>query len=103
MHLRVFLADTTTILQEDDATAETGIGFCRFGDVTRNGSTVECVAHTRAGVYEGSFLTDGTPPKLDTFQIGQMLLRFTRDRSGKVTGLEYSNPLLRKVKFKRTE
>ena len=36
-------------------------------------------------------------------KIGQMLLRFTRDKAGKVTGLEYSNPLLRKVKFTRTE
>ena len=28
-------------------------------------------------------------------------LRFRRDSSGKVVGLEYSNPLLRKVKFRR--
>jgi hypothetical protein len=68
---RVFLADTSNIGQADDAAAEAAIGFCRFGDVTRRGSMVECVAHTQAGVYEGSFVTDGTPPKLDTFQIGQ--------------------------------
>jgi hypothetical protein len=37
----------------------------------------------------------------DTFQIGGMLLRFTRDKGGKVIGLDYSNPLLRKVKFTR--
>jgi hypothetical protein len=41
------------------------------------------------------------PVERDTFQIGGMLLRFTRDKAGKVTGLEYSNPLLRKVKFTR--
>jgi len=37
----------------------------------------------------------------DTFQVGSSLLRFERDKSGKVVGLEYSNPLLRKVKFTR--
>jgi hypothetical protein len=68
---RVFLTDTTNIAQEQDATAETAIGFCRVGDVTKRGSTIECVAHTRAGLYEGAFVTDGNPPKLDTFQIGQ--------------------------------
>jgi hypothetical protein len=51
--------------------AEAAIGFCRFGDLTQKGSAVECMAHTRAGVYEGSFVTDGTPPTLDTFQISQ--------------------------------
>jgi CubicO group peptidase (beta-lactamase class C family) len=43
------------------------------------------------------------PVERDTFQIGQMLIRFTRDKAGKVTGLEYNNPLLRKVKFTRAE
>lgn len=33
------------------------------------------------------------PVEKDTFQIGQMLLLFKRDASGKVIGLEYSNPL----------
>lgn len=37
----------------------------------------------------------------DAFQAGGSLLRFTRDKAGKVVGLEYSNPLLRKVKFAR--
>jgi len=67
---RVFLTDLTNIPQEEDATAETAIGFCRFGDVTKRGSMIECVAHTRAGLYEGAFVTDGNPPKLDTIQIG---------------------------------
>lgn len=67
---RVFLAGTTNIAQEEDAIAETAIGFCRFGDVTKRGSMIECVAHTRAGLYEGAFVTDGNPPKLDTIQIG---------------------------------
>jgi len=56
--------------QVDEATAEAAIGFCRFGDVTKRGSTIEWVAHTRAGLHEGPFVTDGHPPKLDTFQIG---------------------------------
>jgi hypothetical protein len=41
------------------------------------------------------------PATRDTFQIGASLLRFNRDKAGKVVGLEYSNPLLRKVKFRR--
>lgn len=39
------------------------------------------------------------PVARDTFQIGGSLLRFTRDKAGKVVGLDYSNPLLRKVRF----
>src|SRR5690348_15807076 len=44
---RKLLAYTTNLAQEEDATAEAAIGFCRFGDVTQRGSTIECVAHTR--------------------------------------------------------
>ncbi|EIM30153.1 hypothetical protein [Microvirga lotononidis] len=68
---RVFLTDTAKPAQEEDATEETAIGFCRFSDMTERGSTIECVAHTRAGLYEGAFVTDGNPPKLDTFQLGR--------------------------------
>ncbi len=67
---RVFLTDTANTAPEKDAAEETAIGFCRFGDVTKGGSTIECVAHTRAGLYEGAFVTDGNPPELDTFQLG---------------------------------
>ena len=42
------------------------------------------------------------PVERDTFQIGGSTLRFRRDKAGKVTGLEYTNPLLRNVKFART-
>jgi CubicO group peptidase (beta-lactamase class C family) len=42
------------------------------------------------------------PVERDAFMIGQMLIRFTRDKIGKPTGLEYTNPLLRKVKFVAT-
>jgi CubicO group peptidase (beta-lactamase class C family) len=41
------------------------------------------------------------PVARDTFQIGGSLLRFTRDKAGDVVGLQYSNPLLRNVKFTR--
>lgn len=37
----------------------------------------------------------------DTFQGGRMILRFQRDKSGKIQSLEYSNPVLRNVKFMR--
>jgi hypothetical protein len=61
---RVFLTATAGDPNEDDA-----VGFCRFGDPTQKGTTVECLAHTRAGLYEGTFVTDGKPPKLEAFQI----------------------------------
>jgi CubicO group peptidase (beta-lactamase class C family) len=45
------------------------------------------------------------PVDRDTFQLaGQsagLTLRFVRDKAGKVAGLEYSNPILRNVKFTR--
>ncbi|WP_336515064.1 serine hydrolase domain-containing protein [Pollutibacter soli] len=37
----------------------------------------------------------------DTFQANRMFLRFQRDKSGKVISLEYTNPVLRNVKFVR--
>jgi hypothetical protein len=42
-----------------------------------------------------------TPVDRDTFQRGRMLLRFRRDESGNVVALDYSNPLLRNVRFAR--
>ncbi|MEO5859671.1 MAG: serine hydrolase domain-containing protein [Pyrinomonadaceae bacterium] len=42
------------------------------------------------------------PVEKDTFQINQSLLRFRRDTAGKVVGLEYTNPLLRGVKFTKS-
>jgi hypothetical protein len=41
------------------------------------------------------------PVDTDTFQWGRMMLRFQRDKGGKVVALEYSNPLLSKIKFTR--
>ena len=41
------------------------------------------------------------PVARDIFQIGGSLIRFTRDKAGKIVGLEYSNPLLRNAKFSR--
>jgi hypothetical protein len=61
---RVFLTATAGDPNEDDA-----VGFCRFGDPTQKGTTVECLAHTQAGLYEGAFVTDGKPSKLEAFQI----------------------------------
>lgn len=66
---RVILAATTDPSKEEDAKEDPAVGFCRFGDPTARGSTVECLAHTRAGLYEGSFTPDGSPPELKVFQI----------------------------------
>lgn len=37
----------------------------------------------------------------DTFQRGMMTVRFHRDKAGKVVGFDYSNPVLRNIKFTR--
>jgi hypothetical protein len=37
----------------------------------------------------------------DTFQLGGITLRFLRDKTGKVVALDYSNPVVRTVKFMR--
>jgi hypothetical protein len=68
---RIFLADTGNASKADDAKEEPAIGFCRLGDPTKRGTTVECVAHTQAGLYEGTFVTDGKPPTLRDFQISR--------------------------------
>lgn len=66
---RVILAATTDASKEEDAKEDAAVGFCRFGDPTVKGSTVECIAHTRTGLYEGSFAPDGNPPELKAFPI----------------------------------
>jgi hypothetical protein len=42
-----------------------------------------------------------TPVHQDIFQFAAVNLHFLRNKAGKVVGLEYSNPILRKVKFAR--
>jgi hypothetical protein len=66
---RVVSAATTGQVKEEDTKEEAAIGFCRFGDPTIKGSTLECVAHTQAGRYEGSFVADGSPPKFEAFHV----------------------------------
>jgi hypothetical protein len=68
---RVIRAATIGVLREEDTKEETAIGFCRFGNPTIKGSTLECMAHTPAGRYEGVFVTDGSPPKLEAFHVNQ--------------------------------
>ena len=57
--------------KEDDTREDDAVGFCRFGNPTKSGMMVECLAHTQAGLYEGTFMADGTPPKLETLQISR--------------------------------
>lgn len=42
-----------------------------------------------------------SPVEADVFQFARILVRFKKDGSGKVVGWEYSNPVLRNVKFTR--
>ncbi|MDQ3277871.1 MAG: serine hydrolase, partial [Bacteroidota bacterium] len=41
------------------------------------------------------------PIDTDTFQVARMLLRFRRDKAGKVVGFYYNNPMIRNVQFTR--
>ena len=68
---KVILAATTAAPNNEEGKEDTAVGFCRFGDPNLKGSTIECVAHTEIGRYEGAFATDGSPPTLEAFQIAQ--------------------------------
>jgi hypothetical protein len=68
---KVILAATTASPNKEEGKEDAAVGFCRFGDPNLRGSMIECVAHTQVGRYEGAFATDGSPPKLEAFQIAQ--------------------------------
>jgi hypothetical protein len=42
-----------------------------------------------------------TPVERDTYMLRMMIVRFRRDASGKVTGFEYSNPVVKGIAFTR--
>jgi hypothetical protein len=67
---KVILAALGTA-SEEEGKEDTAIGFCRFGDPNLKGSTIECVAHTQVGRYEGAFTTDGSLPQFEAFQVAQ--------------------------------
>ncbi len=66
---QVVLVETTGN-PDDQHQGDDAIGFCRFGNPTVKGSTIECIAHTEAGRYEGTFIADGNPPKFEVFRVG---------------------------------
>ena len=39
------------------------------------------------------------PVDRDTFQLGMLTIRFRRDAAGNVAGLDFTNPVVRNVKF----
>jgi hypothetical protein len=41
------------------------------------------------------------PVDRDTFMISQLVIRFVRDKDGKVVGYDYSNPLIRNIRYTR--
>ena len=52
---------------------------------------------------------NGSPPlpfvavDPEAFQLGRIIVRFIRDEAGTIVGLDYSNPVLRRVSFTRAE
>ncbi len=67
---RVILAPVDAT-KDGAAKGDTAVGFCRFGDPARKGMITACVAHTQLGLYEAAFVSDGSPPKREAFQIAQ--------------------------------
>jgi len=43
------------------------------------------------------------PVARDTFQVSRVMIRFVRDKEGKVVGFDYSNPLVRNIRYTRSE
>jgi hypothetical protein len=41
------------------------------------------------------------PVERDAFQAGRMTVRFHRDQAGKVVAFDYSNPVVRNIRFTR--
>ena len=46
---------------------------------------------------------DFVPVDTDTFQFRGMIVRFRRDKDGRVVGFDYSNPVIRNIEFNRTD
>ena len=57
------------------------------------------VFHLEGSLGKGS---EVRPVDRDTFQISRVTVRFLRDKDGKVVGYDYSNPVVRNIKFTRT-
>ena len=68
---KIIVATMEKDSKKEDTTEEDAVGFCRFGDPTKKGMMVECLAYTQEGLYEGAFVADGNPPKLESFQISR--------------------------------
>jgi hypothetical protein len=62
---------------------------------TRGNTLQALIEHSPSRVLEIK------PVDRDTFQIARMFMRFVRDKSGKVVALDYSNQVIRNVKFTR--
>ena len=56
------------------------------------------VVHLEGSSGKGSEIR---PVARDTFQVSRVTVRFQRDKAGKVVAFDYSNPLVRNIKFTR--
>ncbi|HKO96797.1 MAG TPA: serine hydrolase domain-containing protein [Pyrinomonadaceae bacterium] len=56
------------------------------------------VVHLEGSSGKGSEIR---PVHRDTFQVARVILRFVRDKDGKVVGMDYSNPVVRNIRFIR--
>ncbi|HLL71867.1 MAG TPA: serine hydrolase domain-containing protein, partial [Pyrinomonadaceae bacterium] len=74
------------------ANAETGSAFRLVP--AKDGLMV----HLKGSSGKGSEIR---PVSRDTFQISRVTVRFLRDKDGKVVAFDYSNPLVRNIKFTR--
>ena len=85
-------ADDLKVFAGRYANAENKVVF----EITPSGSGLAARAD-----WNGSPSIDFVPVDRDTFQFRGMIMRFIRDKSGAVVGMDYSNPVVRNIRFTR--
>ena len=83
------------------AELETLAGSYESADLSTTFDIVAAGEGLRARLNRGPQVVTLTPVTRDLFQVSRMFFRFLRDDAGRVVGIEYSNPLLRGIRFQR--
>ncbi len=75
-------------------------------DSSEMGAVIEMVLPEKGGLVMRFYRNPANaisplPVDRDTFMLGMTVFRFVRDKDGKVTGYDYSNPALRNIRYTR--
>jgi CubicO group peptidase (beta-lactamase class C family) len=84
-----------------DAELESLVGRYESADLAAAFDVVSSEQGVRVRLNGGEQVVPVSPIARDVFQVAQMFFRFLRDDSGRVVGIEYSNPVLQRVRFAR--